>query len=184
MCCRSSKHLSGCRDGAVGPREQFLLPGGDKFTSDRQRAGHLVGELRQTDTFYRVANGRLKLRVLGNGDGQLIAYARSDVPGPKLSQYSICRCDTSTHLHDVLAATLGVRGVVEKTRRVVHVGQTRAHLDTVSGLGEFVELEVVLEPGQRVEHGRQIAYRLLHELGIEEDALLSGAYIDMLEAAS
>ena len=100
--------------------------------------------LQQTDTFYHSRAGRLKLRTLEDGQAELIAYSRANQSGPKLSSYVVHSCTNPGSLHEVLAQSLGVRGVVRKTRRVVHIGQTRVHLDEVSGLGDFLELEVVL----------------------------------------
>ena len=45
--------------------------------------------LQQTDTFYCEKVGRLKLRESGNAESELIAYARPDRMGPKLSSYVI-----------------------------------------------------------------------------------------------
>ena len=52
-------------------------------------------------------------------------------------------------------------------------------MDTVEGLGTFLELEVVLRPDQTEEDGRAIADELANGLGIEEDDLISGAYVDL-----
>jgi adenylate cyclase class IV len=49
---------------------------------------------------------------------------------------------------DILTKTLGTTGVVTKTRNLYRVGQTRIHIDQVQGLGDFLELEVVLRPEQ------------------------------------
>ena len=62
------------------------------------------------------------------------------------------------------------------------MGQTRIHLDRVEGLGDFLELEVVLEPGQTVETGVKVAKGLMQVLGVLFEGLISGAYIDLLEA--
>ncbi len=60
------------------------------------------------------------------------------------------------------------------------MGQTRVHLDQVEGLGDFLELEVVLHPDQPEAEGVAIADDLLRRLGIAHDQLVQGAYIDLL----
>ncbi len=84
-------------------------------------------------------------------------------------------------MKSALSVALGVRGVVRKTRTLYLVGQTRIHLDEVAGLGDFMELEVVLHPGQTDEEGQAIARDLMTRLGVEEKDLLEGAYMDLLE---
>ena len=84
-------------------------------------------------------------------------------------------------LKAVLSAALGVRGVVRKQRTLYQVGETRIHLDEVENLGSFLELEVMLSPGQSEEQGVNIAADLMARLGIEESDLVNVAYIDLLE---
>ena len=98
--------------------------------------------LSQTDTFFVVPRGRLKLRELGDGAGQLIFYERPDRPGPKTSSYTRVACADPRALAAMLGAALGVRGVVHKRRELFLAGRTRIHLDDVRGLGHFLELEV------------------------------------------
>jgi predicted adenylyl cyclase CyaB len=62
------------------------------------------------------------------------------------------------------------------------VGQTRIHIDQVEGLGDFLELEVVLREGQTEEEGKRIANTLLAEFKIDEQDLIAGAYVDLLAA--
>ncbi len=138
--------------------------------------------LRQTDTFYRVPSGRLKLRCFEDGTGELIAYDRPDRAGPRLSSYVVSRCLEPRSLHEALERALGVRGVVDKRREVIQIGPTRVHLDQVRGLGCFLELEVVLGPGQGVEDGEAVAAELMEAFQIRRQALVAGAYIDLLEA--
>ena len=137
--------------------------------------------LDQVDTFFRTAEGRLKLRVFPDGKGELIAYRRPDSAGPKTSEYSIYRTSQPEALGAVLRGVLGVRGVVRKRRLLYLVGQTRVHLDEVDGLGSFLELEVVLADGQAPGDGEAIARRLLDELGVRDEDRVAGAYIDLLE---
>uniref|UniRef100_A0A8C3QLS4 CYTH domain-containing protein n=1 Tax=Cyanoderma ruficeps TaxID=181631 RepID=A0A8C3QLS4_9PASS len=124
--------------------------------------------LLQTDTFFRVPRGRLKLRrtqVRGgsggcpcphlslsppvptcacpqDGRGELIFYERPDSAGPKLSRFRITPTADPEGLQEVLSLSLGVLGTVTKERVVLLLGQTRLHLDRVRGLGDFLELEV------------------------------------------
>ncbi|MBN2388175.1 MAG: class IV adenylate cyclase [Anaerolineales bacterium] len=135
----------------------------------------------QVDTFYHVPHGRLKLRELAPDRAQLVYYDRPDQGGPKRSNYHIYpTCDPQS-LHTALELALGVRGVVRKTRTLYLVGQTRVHLDEVDGLGDFMELEVVLRPGQSDADGRAVAEDLMQKLGIQPEDLIEGAYMDLLE---
>lgn len=136
--------------------------------------------LLQEDTFFHSPNGRLKLRVLQSGPAQLIHYDRDNRPGPKRSDYRVFETTDPENLKATLSRAFGVRGVVRKERLLYMAGQTRVHLDSVEGLGQFVELEVVLKPGQSDDEGRAIARDLMARLDIREEDLLESAYIDML----
>jgi predicted adenylyl cyclase CyaB len=79
-----------------------------------------------------------------------------------------------------LSLAYGQAGRVRKNRTLFFVGKTRIHLDRVEGLGDFLELEVVLEEGEQVETGEAIARDLMQKLRILPDQLIEGAYIDLL----
>jgi adenylate cyclase class IV len=51
----------------------------------------------------------------------------------------------------------------------------------VEGLGQFMELEVVMNDGQTDAEGQAIAEDLMTRLGVRKEDLLEGAYIDLLE---
>lgn len=135
--------------------------------------------LEQQDVFFHCPCGRLKLRRLP-GRAELIAYERPDAAGPKESRYVVHCTDDPDGLQNALSLALGIRGVVRKHRTLYLVGPTRVHLDRVEGLGDFVELEVVLAEGLDVDDGFVTARRLMAELGISEDQLVEKAYIDLL----
>jgi adenylate cyclase len=135
----------------------------------------------QEDTFFNCQGGRLKVRVFSVDRGELIFYERPDRSGPKESCYRIVPVADPGLLRQVLGAALGVVGVVRKERTLYLVGQTRVHLDRVEGLGKFVELEVVLLPGQTEAEGRRTAEELMERLHIPAAALVEGAYIDLLQ---
>ena len=71
-----------------------------------QVAGRLVDTLTQEDIFFRVLNGRLKLRTEGGRHGQLIHYFREDKLGPKKSEYEIVEVPNAPQLKDVLSEAL------------------------------------------------------------------------------
>ncbi|XP_018023054.1 uncharacterized protein LOC108679054 [Hyalella azteca] len=142
----------------------------------------------QEDTFFDVPKGRLKLRKKtkeGKVEEQLIYYDRPDTPGPKTSSFYLVQGSSVEGglqpLQDLLTACLGVRGRVLKTRHLYLLGQTRLHVDRVVGLGDFMELEVVLKEGQSAAEGEVIAEDIRRKLGVRDEDLLSGAYMDMIE---
>lgn len=155
------------------------------FDEIRRRAERLsdtpVKVIPQEDTFFSAPNGRLKLRVLSQDHGQLIYYTRPDREGPKRSDYHISVTSNPEDLKRVLELAYGIRGVVKKRRSLYLVGQTRVHLDDVEGLGQFIELEVVMRAGQSDAEGQLIAEELMAALGVEKSDLLEGAYMDLLE---
>ncbi|MEW5829452.1 MAG: class IV adenylate cyclase [Chloroflexota bacterium] len=141
-----------------------------------------VETIPQEDIFFRTEKGRLKLRIISPEEGWLIYYERPDQDGPKRSDYHFSRTLEPDALKKVLTDALGLRGVVRKTRRLYLAGQTRIHVDEVEGLGHFMELEVVLRDGQTDAEGRAIAEDLMRRLGVREENLLEGAYMDLLES--
>ena len=155
------------------------------FDKIRSRAEALsdtpVEIIPQEDVFFTTPQGRLKLRILASDRGQLIYYTRPDQEGPKRSDYHISLTSDPENLRRVLELAYGVRGVVRKTRYLYLVGQTRVHLDEVQGLGQFMELEVVMQDGQSDAEGHAIAQDLMSALGVETSDLLEGAYMDLLE---
>ena len=138
----------------------------------------------QNDIFFNVPQGRLKLRVLAPDRGQLIYYQRADQGGPKRSDYHLSETTDPNSLRHVLALAYGIRGVVKKRRYLYLAGQTRIHLDDVEELGQFMELEVVLQDGQGDAEGQAIAEDLMTRLGVERSDLLEGAYMDLIESAN
>jgi predicted adenylyl cyclase CyaB len=135
--------------------------------------------IHQEDFFFACNRGRLKLRIFAPDRGELIRYERSDVANARESRYLIARTPDPQILKEILTATLGRIGVVKKTRILYLIGQTRVHIDEVQGLGDFLELEVVLR-GQSEVEGKSIVTALLSELGIAQDELIAEAYVDLL----
>ncbi|XP_068625827.1 uncharacterized protein [Battus philenor] len=142
--------------------------------------------INQNDVFYKVTDGRLKMRFFPDSSAVLVRYSRDDEGGPKLCNYellefSVNEKDKAKLLDEMLQKCVGLRGRVVKERKLYLVGQTRIHIDTVEGLGNFMELEVVLNPEQTLEEGQAIAKELQKNLGVKDEDLLECAYMDLLE---
>lgn len=137
-------------------------------------------EIRQDDTFFGCGSGRLKLRSFADGSGELIYYERPDQAGPKPSFYILSPTSSPETLRQALSAACGQVGRVVKVRTLFMVGRSRIHLDKVEGLGEFMEIEVVLDEGEPAEAGVQEARELMGRLGVRPDQLVEAAYVDLL----
>ena len=140
-------------------------------------------EISQDDTFFRCDNGRLKLRVFADGSGELIFYQRPDAEGPKVSSYVLSPTSSPDTLREALTLANGQAGRVVKHRTLFLVGRTRVHLDRVQGLGDFMELEVVLADGESPDAGVREAHALMERLRVPADTLVTGAYHDLLRAS-
>jgi predicted adenylyl cyclase CyaB len=137
-------------------------------------------ELVQDDTFFTCDTGRLKLRTFSIEKGELIFYRRADQPGPKESFYVRSPTSAPETLREALTLAYGQTGRVQKHRTLFIVGRTRVHLDRVSGLGDFLELEVVLEDHEPSHIGVHEAHELLTRLSVESTQLIDSAYVDLL----
>jgi adenylate cyclase len=137
--------------------------------------------IEQDDTFFACPHGRLKLRAFADGRGELIAYERPDASGPKTSDYVIAPITDPAALRTALERALGSVGRVVKHRTLFLAGRTRVHLDRVQGLGDFLELEVVLRDGEAESAGIAEAHALLERLGVAATQLVATAYVDLLQ---
>ena len=137
-------------------------------------------EIAQDDTFFACPSGRLKLRAFSADRGELIFYRRADTQAPKASFYVRSGTSQPDSMREALSLAYGVTGRVRKQRTLYLVGRSRVHLDRVEGLGDFVEIEVVLEDTYDVDAGAREAHELMARLGIDASQLIAGAYVDLL----
>jgi homotetrameric cytidine deaminase len=148
----------------------------------RAAGAHDHGVLHQRDTYFAVAQGRLKLREEDPGGATLIAYRRPDAAAERVSDYRLVPVADAPALRTALAETCGVRVEVVKRRRLLLYEQVRIHLDDVTGLGTFLELEAVAEPGSDLARERAQVARLRELLDIRDEALRPGSYADAVAA--
>lgn len=160
-----------------------LKSGTESLTSAHQAARSMglspTETLDQTDVYFAVARGRLKLRRIVGKGAELIYYEREDERTARWSIYTRMAVSDPDVLQGMLTQALGVRGVVRKHRTVYLHDSARIHLDCVEGLGDFLEFEIV-------ETEEKTASALMEKLkavfSVSRTAMIGGSYIDLLEA--
>jgi len=138
--------------------------------------------LHQRDTFFRVANGKLKLRE-ENGNAVLIFYHRDESGPLMLSNYEIVKVVDPPRTLRILAAALGPIAVVEKVRTLMMRDNVRLHLDKVARLGDYGEIEAVIADGDDPERSRGAVDEILAALEVGQKDLIAVSYFEMLAKA-
>jgi predicted adenylyl cyclase CyaB len=134
--------------------------------------------LRQRDTFFRSASGKLKLRE-EDGRAMLIYYGRRTADALQLSTYEIVEIVDPEKTRAMLAAALGVIAEVRKERTLLMRANVRLHLDRVEELGEFGEIEAVIPEGSDPECSRAAVDELLAALQISRETLIDVSYFEL-----
>jgi adenylate cyclase, class 2 len=136
----------------------------------------------QTDTYFNVPNGRLKLRE-GNIENNLIYYNRPNVPEAKESSFYLAHVPDAASLKEILTRSLGVKIVVRKKREIYFIRNVKFHIDEVDQLGSFAEIEASdLYADISKEELQSQCNFYLEELKIKDEHLVSISYSDMLFA--
>jgi adenylate cyclase class 2 len=145
-----------------------------------QHKAELKGTDEQTDTYFNVPNGRLKLRE-GNIENNLIFYERNNQAGPKSSHFNLVKVEDAKGLKEMLTKSMGVKVVVTKRREIYYINNVKFHIDEVPGLGSFVEIEAgnILADLSATQLKAQCDH-YMKELGIDESDLVEISYSDML----
>jgi adenylate cyclase class 2 len=173
------------RTESSGPRRNLELKAWDPSPEQSLQACRSLGAedrglLWQRDTYFNVPRGRLKLREQRPGHPQLIAYDRPDQPQQRESRYRVAEVADGAATRDLLTASLGVRCSVTKRRRLFLWRGVRIHLDEVTSLGAFIELEAVARPGSDLSHEHALVRELRRLLSIPDERLVPDSYADQL----
>jgi predicted adenylyl cyclase CyaB len=166
------------------PRRNIELKARDPDPDRSLRASLALGArdegwLHQTDTYFRVPRGRLKLREESQA-AQLIAYDRADEALARESRYRLVTIGDPRGLKEALSVALGVLVVVEKSRRLLLWQSVRIHLDDVRGLGSFIEIEAVADPASDLTSERREASEVQEALAIAPERIMAVSYSDEL----
>jgi len=136
----------------------------------------------QTDTYFNVNKGRLKLRE-GNIENNLIYYERADQHGPKNSNFNLVKINDTCGLKEALIKSIGIKVIVKKKREIYYIKNVKFHIDEVENLGSFVEIEAgnILADLSNIDLTQQCNF-YIKEFKIEAEDLIEVSYSDMLLA--
>ncbi|MCW4030922.1 MAG: class IV adenylate cyclase [Candidatus Bathyarchaeota archaeon] len=134
----------------------------------------------QIDTYFKVNQGRLKLRE-GNIENFLVYYERDDIESPKKSNVLLFKTDPNSSLKEILQKSLEILVVVNKKREIYFIDNVKFHLDIVENLGFFVEIEAINGEGNFVRKRllEQCKYYMEY-LQVSKENLVSKSYSDMI----
>src|SRR6185295_3041226 len=101
-----------------------------------------MGQLRQVDTYFKLADGRLKKREAIGEPIEWIFYHRPNRISPKMSNYTILTDEQARRRWGTHNLKLWLK--VVKVRELWMIGDVRIHLDHVEELGKFIEFEAMV----------------------------------------
>ena len=141
---------------------------------------NFIGEDKQTDTYFNVTKGRLKLRE-GNIENSLIYYERQDVADAKQSDVLLYRHQPDKSLKDILIKLHGIKMVVNKIRKIYFIENIKFHFDTIKELGTFIEVEAIDDTGNiGIEKLKEQCNKYVNLFEIKSEDYISISYSDMI----
>ncbi len=137
-----------------------------------------VGILRQQDTYFKVSSGRLKVREMSGKRSELIYYGRDNTRASRYSHYRVIPLTAPRSTKRLFASLFGVLVVVRKERSLYLYKNARIHLDTVRGLGSFIEFEVLVTKGKA--QARRLMKELVSAFTVTPRSMTGFSYSDLL----
>ncbi len=130
----------------------------------------------QKDTYYKADKGLLKLRVDGDKT-ELIYYNRNEKNTKRWSEYYTLQI-SDAKAEQFFPHLYKIEVVVKKRRKLYMYKNTRIHLDTVQGLGTFVELESMVKTTRKAAE-KEFKF-VVENLHLPVDKELRMSYRDLL----
>jgi adenylate cyclase class 2 len=141
-----------------------------------------IGTDQQTDTYFNVPNGRLKLRE-GKIENSLIHYDRINAADARQSDVQLYTHQPDQNLKQALTKALGVKVVVSKQRKIYFIGNVKFHFDQVNELGSFVEVEAIDKDGSiGIDRLKEQCAQYILLFSIGRDQFIAESYSDLLLA--
>ena len=143
-----------------------------------QLNSRFLGVDKQTDTYFEVSSGKLKLRE-GTIENLITHYERiHDGDAEKTTVY---RYDVNPTLEEIekLKSKHRQIGVIKKERKIYFVDHIKVHLDKLPSGEEFIELEAIDRQNQfSDEELKRQCLDLKNKLGINESEIIETGYLN------
>lgn len=156
----------------------------ENLTAAEQLAVEIGAKLqwskKQVDTYFKVSNGRLKLREAEHKTPELISYFRENRSESRESNYSILTIPDGKLCQKMLSENLGILVIVSKIRTLYLFENVRIHLDEVENLGNFLEFEGVIKDNSEIEGTKKRVEFLEKKFKIKKSDLIKFSYSDLL----
>jgi adenylate cyclase, class 2 len=136
-----------------------------------------IETMEQTDTYYQINYGKLKLREFSNKDPELIYYDRYGDERWQ-SDYLVANISDDKNLKKILSLLFETKVIVNKKRILYKFDNARIHLDVVTDLGSFLEFEVVILKGDH--QAKELLEKLIVDFNIGEDKIIRSSYSELL----
>jgi predicted adenylyl cyclase CyaB len=135
-----------------------------------------VRDINQKDVYYNLPGSLLKLRIEDSGES-LIKYNRDEVNPNRFSDYDVIYMKSSD-TEKIFNSIFTVEAVVIKKRSLYLFNNTRIHLDTVQGLGTFMEFETLVLNG--MEDAKQRFNFLVKQFELDTTKQIKCSYRDLI----
>ncbi len=145
----------------------------------RTLGANFVRTFEQTDTYFKLPDGRLKRREVPGEPIEWIFYHRSDRPTPRMSHFMLYSDEQAKARWGVLPLREWL--VVRKTRHLWLLGNVRIHFDQVEELGTFVEFEAQVSRKHTVKVCHEQIATLRQAFGPILGEAIGGSYVNLLD---
>ncbi len=142
-----------------------------------KEGGSKIYSSRQIDVYYKLENGRLKIRN-SSGEKSIIFYKRIEDGSERWSDFEVIKVDKPEKWIKFFDRFLQRLVVVDKHRTLYHLFDTRIHFDRVKGLGNFVELETKVINGK--SQARKEFQKILELLELNPQNQILNSYSDLI----
>ena len=146
------------------------------LTVIKQLPAIFVKDINQKDIYYKMQGSLLKLRVEDEGDC-LIKYNRDEINPDRFSDYDVVYIKSSGS-EKVFNSIFTIEATVIKKRSLYLYDNTRIHLDTVQGLGTFMEFETLVLNG--MDDAKERFSFLIKKFGIDTTKQIKCSYRDLI----